>query len=84
VKLLDSEAVLVRLETRVSELVSVLSMEFFSARLELNVNEPVSALKMEFFSARVDVRVIELVGFRVQAVATPACSVHETDVVLET
>ena len=82
-KLLDNEAVLVRPETRVSELVNVLSMEFFSARLELNVNEPVNALNMEFFSARVDVIVIELVGFRVHAVGSPASSEHETAVVLE-
>lgn len=81
-KLLNSEVVLVRPETTVTELVKVLNMEFFSAKLELNVNEPVNALNMEFFSERVDVIAIELVGFRVQAVATPACSEQEMGLVL--
>ena len=82
-KLLDSEAVLVKPETRLSELVNVLSIELFSARLELNANEPVNALTKELFSARIDAKVIELVGFRVHAVAAPACSVQETDVLLD-
>ena len=38
---------------------------------------------MEFFSARIDAKAIELVGFRVHAVAAPVCSVQETDVVLD-
>ena len=83
VKLLVSEAVLVKPETRLRELVNVLNMEVFSAWPELSVNKPVNTLKMEFFCAGVDVIVIELVGFRVQAVAAPACSVQETDVVLD-
>ena len=47
------------------------------------MNEPVNALNMEFFSARIDGKAIELVGFRVQEVVAPACSVHETDVVFD-
>ena len=47
------------------------------------MNEPVNALNTELFSAKVDAKVIELVGCRVQAVAAPACSVQETDVVLD-
>lgn len=47
------------------------------------MNEPVNPLNMEFFSAGVDVIVIELVGFRVQAVAAPACSEQEMELVLE-
>ena len=82
-KPLNNEVRSVRAEAEASELVSALKMEFFSTRPALRVNEPANALKIEFFSARLEAMVIETVGIRLQLVATPACNVQETGVVLE-
>jgi len=80
---LMNEARSVKPEAKVNEPVSVLKREFFSARPALSVNVLASVLKIEFFSARLEALVIDAAGFRVQAVATPACNVQETGVVVE-
>ena len=72
-----------RLEAEVNELLRALKSEVFSEKLPLGANEPPRVLKREFFSARLEVIVMELAGFRVQEVATPACSVQLIGVVLD-
>ena len=80
---LNNEVCSVKPDANVNELPSSLNMEFFSARLEPRINEPVSVLNMLFRRAKPEVIVIELVGFRVQVVGSPAFNVQETGVVVE-
>lgn len=80
---LNNEVRSVRPEAKVNELENALKREFFGARLVLSVNVLANVLKIEFFSARLEVLVIDAIGFRVQAVASPACSLQETGVVVE-
>jgi hypothetical protein len=83
VKVLDKDVFSASPDARVSELVSDRRMEFFSTRFALAANELLRVRISEFFSVRLVGRVIEPDGLRVQAVATPACSVQETGVVLD-
>jgi hypothetical protein len=80
---LKNEVRSVNPEAKVSEPISVLNSEFFSARLVLRVSVLANVLNREFFSAILEALVIDAAGFRVQAVATPACTVQETGVVVE-
>ena len=80
---LMNEARSVKPEAKLSEPVNVRKREFFCARFALSVNVLASVLKMVFFSARPEALVNDAAGFRVQTVATPACSVQETGVVVE-
>ena len=80
---LKNEVRSVKTEAKLSEPVNARKREFFCERFALSVNVLASVLKMEFFSARLEALVIDAAGFRVQAVATPACSVQETGVVVE-
>jgi hypothetical protein len=80
---LMNEARSVKPEAKLSEPVNVRKREFFCARFALSVNVLASVLKMVFFSARPEAIVNDAAGFRVQTVATPACSVQETGVVVE-